>query len=338
MKKSLLVLAVLSAVTAASAQSSVTLYGVVDAAVGATNHPGLGLKNDQFQMISGKALNTGTSRFGFRGLEDLGDGLKVGFNLEAGFDLSTGAGNLSGGQMFSRQANVSLMGGFGEVRLGRMYNPSGLSVVPWELTGLSLDSAVASQFGAGGGGQRDSSMILYKSPKLSGFSFIGGVVPKGNANFGTTADPKGKYDLAATYANGPVGVGFAYNKVQDGNEGVVLGGKYDFGAFQVAASYNQYKLDKARQKGNDIINKGFTLGVGTKVGPVRLTVDVARDTEYKDTNFLMEARYPLSKRTFLYAVFLRDGSGKITASNPIVAGTTSNQNINGYSLGIRHNF
>jgi len=75
MKKSLLVLAVLSAVTAASAQSSVTLYGVVDAAVGATNHPGLGLKkNDQFQMISDKALNTGTSRFGFRSLEDLGDG------------------------------------------------------------------------------------------------------------------------------------------------------------------------------------------------------------------------------------------------------------------------
>jgi predicted porin len=62
------------------------------------------------------------------------------------------------------------------------------------------------------------------------------------------------------------------------------------------------------------------------LGPVNLTLDVARDTGFKDTNLLLEAKYPLSKRTFAYAAYLRDGKGKAPT------------NVNNLGLGIRHNF
>ena len=115
MKKSLIALAVLAASGAAMAQSSVTLYGVADAAVTYVN----GLDN-------WTGLNSGankTSRLGFRGVEDLGGGLKANFVLEGGFNLDAGDGKSGGatdsGFQFKRQSTVGLAGNFGEVRLGR---------------------------------------------------------------------------------------------------------------------------------------------------------------------------------------------------------------------------
>jgi len=323
MKKSLVALAALAVIGAASAQSTVTLYGVADAAVGKSDKAlSLGLANDQFQMITSNVLNNGNSRFGMRGTEDLGGGLKAGFNFEGGIVAGTGAGNTSGGNLFSRAANVSLMGGFGELRLGRTLTTSFYSVASWELTGTANYSVVANQFGFGGPGPRDSNAIMYNSPSFSGFTFSGSVIPKGNAAYGTAADPKDKYDLAATYAAGPITASLAYNKVQSGNEGTVLGGKYNFGAFQVAGSYNRNKTDAGV-----ILAEGYTLGVSGNVGNFTLTADAARDTEFSDTDFLLEAKYPLSKRTFLYTAIMRDGKGKVRT-----------EDATGYTIGVRHNF
>ena len=115
MKKSLIALAVLAASGAAMAQSSVTLYGVVDAGVTYING-----KDNWSGVTSGNNL---TSRLGFRGTEDLGGGLKANFVLEGGFNLDAGDGNSSGaagtGFEFKRQSTVGLAGNFGEVRLGR---------------------------------------------------------------------------------------------------------------------------------------------------------------------------------------------------------------------------
>ena len=321
MKKSLVALAALAVVGAASAQSSVTLYGVADVSVGKTSDPGLGLANDKFQVITANALNNGTSRFGFRGTEDLGGGLKAGFNFEGGLSLANGAGNFSGGQLFSRAANMSLMGGFGEIRVGRSLTTSFYSMAQWELTGTANYSVVGSQFGFGGPGPRESNVIMYNSPNFSGFSFSGSFVNEGNAAYVIAGDNKSKYDLSATYANGPIAASLAYNKVNSGNEGTVLGGKYDFGMVQVAASYNRYKTDAGA-----ILAQGYSLGASGTVGPVILTLDVARDTEFNDTDFLLEAKYPLSKRTFVYGVFTRNGSGK------------SVSDVDGYAIGVRHNF
>lgn len=321
MKKTLIALAALAAAGASFAQSSVTLYGVADMAVGKTNKAGLGLANDKFQAITSNTLNNGTSRFGLKGVEDLGGGLKAGFNFEGGLSLATGAGNLSGGQLFSRAANLSLMGGFGELRAGRSLTTSFYSVASWELTGTANYSVVGNQFSFVGAGPRENGQVMYNSPNFSGFSFSASTVLKGNAVYGTAANPKGKYDLAATYANGPVVASVAYNRVQDGNKGFALGGKYNFGVAEVAASYHKTKTDAG-----GILAKGYSLGVGAQLGAVHLVLDYARDSEYKDSDWVLEAKYPLSKRTFVYGVYMRDGKGKTVES------------VNGYAVGLRHNF
>jgi len=319
MKKTLIALAAVAATGAAFAQSSVTLYGVADVAVGKTNQAGLGNANDKFQAIASNVLNNGTSRFGFRGTEDLGGGLKAGFNFEAGLSLANGAGNLSGGQMFSRAANVSLMGGFGEIRAGRSLTPSFYSVASYELTGTANYSVVANQFNFAGAGPRDSGLIMYRSPSFSGLTIDVGTVLAGNNVYtgGVPATGKSKADLAATYAAGPVTASLAYNKVSGTEKNWALGGKYNFGAFAVAASYQ----DPAGAK------KGFTLGVSAPVGPVTLTADIARATDGgKNTDFLLEAKYALSKRTFAYGVYMRDGA------------VTGAKSTNGVAVGLRHNF
>lgn len=327
MKKSLIAIAALAA-TGAFAQSSVTLYGVADIAVGKTNNPGLGLTNDTFQAIASNTLNNGTSRFGLRGTEDLGGGLKAGFNFEGGLSLADGSANKSGGQLFSRAANISLLGGFGELRAGRSLTTSFYSVASWELTGAANYSVVAKQFNWAGADPRDSAQIMYNSPDFGGVKVSASTVLKGNGMYVVGGQNKSKYDLAATYANGPVTASIAYNKVQDGNKGLALGGKYNFGAFQVAASYNDSETNAGAT-----LAKGYTLGGSTQLGAVTLTLDIARDTKFKDTDVLVEGKYALSKRTFAYAAVLRDGKGKVTASNP-----TGLTNVTGYSVGVRHNF
>jgi predicted porin len=111
-------------------------------------------------------------------------------------------------------------------------------------------------------------------------------------------------------------VALGYNKVSGATKNVHIGGSYDFGGFKLAGAW----VDPAGT------SKGFTIGGSAMLGPVNLTLDVARDTGFKDTNLLLEAKYPLSKRTFAYAAYLRDGKGKAPT------------NVNNLGLGIRHNF
>ena len=158
-------------------------------------------------------------------------------------------------------------------------------------------------------------MFVYTTPDFGGFSGSLGYVAKpdngGNA----------KYDLNAIYANGPLAVALSYNKVNDGNRGTALGAAYDFGAFKVAGSLQDTKKVVGASP------KGFTIGATVPVGAFALTFDVARDTEFKDTDYLLEAKYALSKRTFAYAVYYKDGENKL------VTGAK-----NHVALGVRHNF
>jgi predicted porin len=131
MKKSLIALAALAAVGSVSAQSSVTVFGVIDTS--------FSINNGSIADVKGLAFgNLSTSRIGFRGIEDIGGGLKAGFWLESEIDSSNGAGNGgtstnnsatdvaagSSGLTFGRRATVSLSGSFGEFRFGRDYTPT----------------------------------------------------------------------------------------------------------------------------------------------------------------------------------------------------------------------
>ncbi|MEW6695421.1 MAG: porin [Pseudomonadota bacterium] len=314
MKKTLIALAAVAATGAAFAQSSVTLYGVADIGLQDTNAPGTKL-----QLNSSATMNNGTSRWGIRGTEDLGGGLKAGFNFEAGLSLDNGVTGQSGGNYFSRNAYMTLAGGFGELSLGRRLNPAFYTWASWELTGAANYSAVVSQFGGVLNGIRNNDLVMYTSPSFNGFTVQFGHVLKGDAGVGAIND------LSLRYAQGPLSVAFDYNKqsnVPGSNKH--LGASYDFGGFKLAGAIIDPKGD----------SKGFSIGGSTKLGMVDLTLDIARDTDAKDTDFLLEAKYPLSKRTFAYAAYLRDGKKK----NGAFTAATVGKDVGGFGLGIRHNF
>ncbi|MDD2608831.1 MAG: porin [Giesbergeria sp.] len=344
MKKSLIALAVLAASGAAMAQSSVTLYGVIDA--------GVVKRTDQTVALNGN-LN-GTSRIGLRGTEDLGGGLKASFNLEQGIDpgnggaFSTGSDVVGratgGGSNWARAAYAELSGGFGAVRLGRSLNPSYNGMAAWELTGAANYSAVASQFGfVGDDDGRNNAQIAYTSPNFGGVTASAAVVLKGNTNVaaaGAPKDEKAKYDLNVVYANGPIAAGFSYNKVKDYKANMSLGGSYDLGVAKIAASY-QAGYSALRSTGGWVPSstaqtsfaldqqkyRGFTVGATVPVGAFAVTLDIARDTEAKDTNVLLEGKYALSKRTFTYAYYLNNGKNDFGVAK-----------VNTVGLGVRHNF
>jgi predicted porin len=319
MKKTLIALAALAATGAVFAQSSVTLYGVADASLVKSTGKSAALS-------SAGTMNNGTTRWGVRGTEDLGGGMKAGFNFEQGLSLTDGSLSKAGAGEFGRAAWMNLSGGFGELRLGRTLNPSFFAAAAWELTGTANYSVVTGQFNTVLGGTRNSSQIAYTTPNMGGFSATLGYILKGNNLVGakpaTETTPavlgveRAKADLNLIYKNGPVAVALGYNKVQDAEKNVHLGASYDFGMFKLAGAI----VDPAGD------SKGFTLGGSAAAGPVNLTLDVARDTDAKDTNVLFEVKYPLSKRTFAYTALVRDGKGK------------NKTNVNNLGLGIRHNF
>ncbi len=313
MKKTLIALAALAS-TAAFAQSSVTLYGVADAGISKST-------GSSAKLSSASLMNNGNSRWGVRGTEDLGGGLKAGFNFEQGVNLQDGSLAQSGPGPFSRAAWMNLSGGFGEIRLGRTLNPSFYAAAAWELTGAANYSVVVNQFGAVLGGIRNSSQIAYTSPNMGGFSATIGYVMKGNDANSAVDGEQSKVDMNAIYANGPLSVAFGYNKAQESEKNWHLGARYNFGMFTLAGGYIDPQGDA----------KGFTIGGAVKAGPVDLVLDVARDTDAKDTDVLVEVKYPLSKRTFAYGAFLRDGKNK-------GAGKVAGKDVNNIGFGVRHNF
>jgi len=304
MKKSLIALAVVALSGTAMAQSSVTLYGVADAGLGKIKSAGNDASN-KVQFTSASTMNNGDSRLGVRGVEDLGAGLKIGFNFETGLDLDDGATTTS--SFWARQANLSVGGNWGTFKMGRTLNPSFYGVAAWELTGTANYSVVGNTYGYVGGG-RNSSQFSYKTPNMGGLSAELGYIFKDD-NAGAA-----KWDLNVVYANGPIAAGLSANKAKGQKVGYALGGKYNFGNFAVAASYSD----------NHKVRRGFSIGGTANFGAASVTLDLTRDTKNlagkKYTNGLLEGKYALSKRTFLYAAYLRlDGN-------------------NNYGLGIRHNF
>ena len=320
MKKTLIALAVLAASGAAMAQSSVTLYGVVDLGIGK-------MDGGKVNMTSGGVLTNGNSRIGLRGVEDLGGGLKAGFNFEQGIDAENGGSlnSVNGGLGWGRAANLWLGGNWGTFKMGRTLTPSYYGLAAYELTGAANYSVVANTYGFVGANARNSSQFSYTTPNLGGFSAeVGYIFKADNGN-------RAKVDANVMYVNGPLAVALSANKVKDGKANYALGGKYNFGNFALATSYqaarnNVYTSGSLTATGK---RQGVSLGGSVAFGAASVTLDVTRDLKHeldggvklkKYTNAVLEAKYALSKRTFVYGDFLRLDS------------------TNNYGFGIRHNF
>ncbi|WP_213762394.1 porin [Caballeronia sp. dw_19] len=206
MKKMMLTLALGAVAGAANAQSSVTLYGIVDDGIQySTNQGG----HSEINMQSG-AL--GASNWGLTGAEDIGDGVKVVFRVENGFTTNNGAFSSSGYE-FNRQAYVGLDGPYGVVKLGRQYDLSYLDGVgplaaPIRVAGGLGDSPADMDNLFGDFNIQNA--VKYITPDLGGAHF-GALY-----GFGNTAgavSQKQVLNFISTYARGPVSLAAGYMKV-----------------------------------------------------------------------------------------------------------------------------
>ena len=352
MKKSLIALAVLAASGAAMAQSSVTLYGVADVFVGSakTEVGGAGLRQN---VVNTSGING--SRWGLRGSEDLGGGMKAIFTLESGFNLDNGS-SAQGGQLFGRQAFVGLESGFGTVSLGRQYsaydalhgatNMNGDAFTFNAASGtLNVNGASpASNIGVSANGMADytsrvNNSIAYTSPSFSGFS--GAVVYSFGENKNTVGNVNGDATDNASvhikYANGPLLVGYAYQQekqaavggVQDKNKYNLVGATYDFGVVKLNGSYNQ-------AKNNTFKDKEYQVGVAVPFGAAAISAGYAHSkseglgVEATGKGYSILGTYDLSKRTRLYAG--AQNTKAFVLNSPLETETTV------YGLGVRHAF
>jgi predicted porin len=202
----LISLATLAAAGTAHAQSSVTLYGTIDTSLTYV-HNAAGNKN-LWALGNSSAGNLSGTRWGIKGSEDLGSGLKAIFQLENGFDPSTGKLG-QGNRMFGRQAFVGIASdAYGTVTLGRQYDPL-IDLVQ----GITEDNYFGSAFATAGdvdnydNSFRVSNAVKYASPVWSGLQFetmysFGGIA-------GSTGSEQ-SYSAALAYNNGPIAVAAGY--------------------------------------------------------------------------------------------------------------------------------
>lgn len=211
MKKLLIsVAAPFALATTAHAQSSVTLYGIIDAGIAYTNNSG---GHSQFQASSG---NLQGGRWGLRGSEDLGGGMKTIFVLENGFNVFNGKLN-QGGAEFGRQAYVGVSSNrFGTVTLGRQYDPiqdyvwQYQAAMTWAVFGAIHPGDLDNQNGS----NRMNNSVKFRSVSYSGLTF-GGAYSLGGIAGDVTRNQI--WSVGANYAHGPFSAGIAFLDARDPN-------------------------------------------------------------------------------------------------------------------------
>jgi len=346
MKKSLVALAVLAASGAVMAQSSVTLFGVADVSYSG----GSGSVSDKTQL---KKNGIGSSRIGFRGVEDLGGGLKASFWYEAdvGPDDATGAASstnnqatgaasptLAGSQglTFNRRSTVSLEGGMGEARLGRDYTPQFWSTTEYDPFGTN---GVGSNAAAGKGGltnTRASNSIAWLSPTMGGFKVWAQTYMGENAS---TAPKAGNGNaIRLTYNQGAVSLAYATAKTTTGAgtemKSSNIAGSYDLGVAKLTAM-----TTKDDATGQAVVD-GSLVGVLVPMagGTFKLSMSQTEKAGATSKQTAVGFVKPLSKRTSLYATYARVGNsgGASLGLNGAITGV--NASSTGYDFGVNHSF
>ena len=335
MKKSLIALAALAAVGAASAQSSVTLYGIADISAGVVEREGAyklpGQKEDKANTreTGFNKANLQQSRVGIKGSEDLGNGLKAVFNYEHGFNAANGA--FDGGEE-ARRAVVGLQGGFGSVLLGRDKLPY------YRLTeDTSADSI--SDFSTTNlvGGKRTNGVHYAGNFGGVGVSAAVGYDRHDDLTTGANDTQNTTYGLGLSYATGPFMVGIAGEQIKSESGSLLvtanketnygIGGTYDFTAAKVFANYLVSDIDGAAGK-----DKEANIGVKVPFGAASLVAEVGYNDGhgYDGIDYNVGANYSFSKRTDAYVRAARVDSFDYDAGGD--TDTTK------YAVGLRHKF
>ena len=296
MKKTLAAVAVLGAFAGSALAADVQLYGLVDTGLRYMHFDGDAAAAgydavDKFEMKSG--MQSG-SRFGFKGTEDLGNGLTVGFVLESQFNSDDGS--LSDkDHFFRREASLFLEGGFGKIAMGRIGSINN-GVSSWAQFGMlsafgtSWDYSAQMGTWAVGAGIWDN-MIAYQTPTFAGFTVYAQYGMGSNNNENESSSDR-YYALGAKYANGPLNLYLAVDSINyqtadangalpnaddiDDSLTVTFGGNYDFEVLKLFAGaqyFDEAKVSSAfgllgAADYNDTFStkfKGWSLGVSANI-------------------------------------------------------------------------
>jgi predicted porin len=341
MKRLALLAGLATAAATASAQSSVTLYGLLDLGVRY-------VKNGDASVKSLSSNGNNTSRLGVRGFEDLGGALRAGFQLESGLTPDTGTQS-DPARFWNRRSTLSLIGPAGELRLGRDYTVTYLGYEDydvWSDIGLSSVGKFDSSLGtARDTAVRADNQVLYFTPSLGGFY--------GRVGVAAGEGMVGKKHAAARagYAAGPLDVSLTYGATNVAPESgddrfrtYDIGASYDFGAAKLSGYVTQSRF-ATRKVGNYYIGAQVPLGSGLVRASYlssnlsgRTAAGVSIDAD-DASQFALGYLLNLSNRTALYTNAVRvnnKGASAIAVDkNPtLLAGKASV----GVEVGMRHSF
>lgn len=334
----------LCAGTAALAQGSVTLYGSLDAAAYSKQLSG----ETRTKTLTSGIMNA--SRWGFRGTEDLGDGLKARFDVSGFIRLDTGeAGRSAADGLWGRYAWAGLEGGFGLARLGRITTPNFINTIRFNPFGdASLGPVFMHTYLPSGAqplmtshGATDSSWansMSYTTPSFGGLE----VAVQAAAGEGATAGRR--LGGSAYYGKGPFAIGLSVEDLSrmslnfskppasvlmQTEKVVQLGTSYDFGVVKLFGQAQRSELENAA---TTIKLQTSQIGVAAPIGTGRLLASVAHTVktqtsvaDLKRDTASLGYDYFLSKRTDVYAVLVSDKVDNLKRGN-------------GVALGLRHNF
>jgi predicted porin len=336
---------------AVHAQSNVQVYGLIDAGVEYVNHAGPNGGSVERVISGGK----NTSRWGFRGTEDLGGGLKAVWNLEGGILMDTGTID---GQLFRRQAYVGLEGSLGRIVLGRSFTTVYDFVIKYDPLGFAPNYSWATT--ASGSGPSKYGMttgfdnLVKYSGTTGGFTY-GATVGLGEAA-GNSNDGR-KYAVAGAYNTGPLGVMLSYEQI-NGTTVAATGNRDKTTAFHAAADYKLedwrltagirgYKLRAGRANIAALEGDTFWGGITYYLKPAITitgvvyhvnTKNLAEAVDADPTLYVLRGMYALSKRTDLY---LTGGYAK-ARHNQLVSLSRDDPGFGstqaGVTAGIQHRF
>jgi predicted porin len=324
--KKILIVAAVSALAAGSAfaQSSVTLYGRLN--VSAERQDTMGVK--VYREVNN------ASRWGVKGTEDLGGGLKAGFQLESGFNVDTGA--VTQATFFGRQSEVNLGGAFGMVRLGNFTSEAYYATADYVSmhnhdTGPSSDALYA-YIG------RNTNKVAYRLPE-----FVKGLSVEGAVSAGEgAARVVRSYDFAANYAMGPVQLGLGGEKndqkQQVGVRALVEAGAFTFGGYvqRDKEGYNPVAYSRAYGSRTTLRLSGmYVLGASEFHLNFGKAGSYSKVSNSSAKQFTVAYNYNLSKRTKVYTYYT-----KVDDSNPFGAGKAGvyGGDFSSIAFGLRHNF
>jgi predicted porin len=352
MKKTLIAIAALAA-TSAFAQSSVTIYGQIDSGI--------------YNIKKANGVNSATvygdgSVFspilGFKGTEDIGGGLKAGFDLQTDVQTNNGGENQNG--QFRRQANSSLAGSFGEVKLGITTNPiiaTNGALMPTGANGNSVSTSASSALGYADFYTKNA--VTYTSPNVMG---LVAQVQKGMSNNIESGSEGSVTAYSLAYVNGPLEVRYAAQDrkaaaagtansganpstataASTARESSVFGAKYTVGQWSAAAARLESTTSGVKLTANQV-------GAAYTTGPWTLGAALTKAHGSKLT--VTQARYALSKRTNLIGMYNIADNQATVKFNPIAFNTgnspatitdtyaaTANKKQTAIGVGITHSF